>query len=74
MSTDLYWIKPDPKKQPLPDELKMALRKRYGNPVQVTLTKNSIPYLHGLQDAGVHVPIAIFNAIQAYEEILLGEE
>ena len=74
MSTNLYWIKPDPKKHQLPDELKMALRKRHGDPVQVRLTKHSIPYLHGLQDGGVHVPIAIFTAIQAYEEILLGEE
>lgn len=74
MSTELYWIKPDPKKHPLPDELKMALRKRYGDPVVVRLTRDSIPYLHGLQDAGVHVPIAIFTAIQTYDEILLGEE
>lgn len=36
-----------------PDELKYALRKRYGDFVKTRLDTEAIPYLEGLRDAGV---------------------
>lgn len=53
MSSSLVWREVSPRNQGLPDSLKYALRKKYGNPVSSILSNQDIDYLSGLRDAGV---------------------
>ncbi len=53
MSSTLYWRPTEERGKQLSDELKLSLRKRYGDPVLATLGSADIPYLNGMVDAEV---------------------
>lgn len=50
MSTNVYW-EPIGDARYLGKMIKEPLRKRYGSPLDVDLSRDDIPYLEGLRDA-----------------------
>ena len=58
----------------LDTQLKFALRKRYGEPVSATMSKNHIDYLTGLKDAGIKDAEKLIDFIEKHDEIFVKEE
>jgi hypothetical protein len=54
MSSNLLWspVSP-PAGGDLDDQLKFVLRKRFGEPIRATVSKDDVQYLSGLADAGI---------------------
>lgn len=74
MSSDLTWEPARRKKQSLPTALKFALRKRFGEPVNSTLSAGHIDYLMGLAHADVAGATELLEAIQKHGEVVVREE
>lgn len=80
MSSTLYW-RPAPKDVPpaesLPFELKKAIARRlwdhdgslHGD--EVTIGSDMVPYLEGLEDAGVDGAVELIKAIRDHGSVLL---
>jgi len=74
MSSSLIWepvIEQDGRS--LPCGLKSALRKRFGDPVDVTLSGSDRNYLEGLSDAGLDGSSGILSAIDKHGMIKVKE-
>ena len=63
MSSSLGWMPHDRKIKTLADELKYALRKRYGDPVNTTLTENDMEFLAGLEAGDVKDASKLIEAL-----------
>lgn len=74
MSSNLVWEPTERKKSEVSHQLKYALRKRFGEPINVTLQSDDIMYLRGLEDAGLQDAYKLIKAIEKYGEILVVEE
>lgn len=73
MSTNLYWKPAIKTGEGLSDQLKFALRKRYGWPVSAICDENSIAYLQGLADADVRGAAELIAAIEKHGEVEIFE-
>ena len=74
MSSNLGWIpSKEPKYKYLDTDIKFALRKRYGEPVQEIINESQLDYLRGLKDAGIKDAIKLIDAIEKYGEIEIKE-
>ena len=73
MGSDLIW---EPKHKEvicLSLDLKLALRKRYENPVNRLMDQYDLEYLCGLQDAGIKDASLLISAIAQYRAIIVKE-
>lgn len=66
MSSNLVYKIPQRGKD-LPDELKYILEKAYQLPL--TFCGTEIPYLRGLQDAGIEGASTLIKLIEKYDEV-----
>ena len=75
MSSSLYWerIKENPYDGALDDMLKYILRKKYDEPINTIVDESDIPYLEGLQDAGIKGAKELISAIKKYGKIHIEE-
>ncbi len=75
MSSNLTWV-PNvvQEKVDLSTDLKFIIRKRYGNPIDVTVDEAHRLYFEGLHDAGIKDAIKVMAAIDTYSKINLKEE
>lgn len=62
------------KKKDFGSDLKFALRKRFGEPVDVLMEKGDIEYLLGLEHAGITEAKELRDYIMQHEEIRIKEE
>ena len=74
MSSNLVWEPADRKNHSLPYELKFAMRKHYGEPIDKILTDLEAPYLEGLRDAGISGAQILLDAIEKHDKIHVREE
>lgn len=75
MSSTLYWVPVVQTGKSLPDELKYALRKKFGGYICNTrLLSGHIEYLNGLRDAGTKGAQELIDAIEKHGEIEISEE
>lgn len=76
MGTNLYWEPVERKQNSVggDDGLKWALRKKYGERLDVELTSRSLEYLEGLRDAGQENAQALIDAIEKHDAIRVFEE
>ena len=58
----------------LPDRLKHALRRTYGNPIDGHLNRGDILYLGGLVDAGIDEAEFLICALERWHNIDIFEE
>lgn len=72
MSTNLYWKPVSPDSNYLDNQLKFILREKH-NYKYPHFTAKDIPYLNGLEDAGVKGARELINAIHEYGEVELFE-
>ena len=68
------WEPVSRKKHDVSTELKFALRKSMGDPVNGLLDGQDIHYLQGLHDAGIKDAKKLIDAIKKYGEISLKED
>lgn len=73
MSSNLGWMPVESDWRFLGDQLKFALRKGYGEPVDAVLNSEDIPYLKGLADAGVKDADKLIEAIEKHDELRVKE-
>jgi hypothetical protein len=74
MSSNLLW---EPRKQnyrELSTELKFAMRKGFGDPIDIELNENSIGYLTGLVHAGIEDAQNLIDAIQKWGVVRVWED
>jgi len=74
MSSNLTWEPVSRNAQPLADNLKWALQKRYGGTVEATMDTGDIPYLEGLRDGGLPEAQFLIDAIEKHDRISVKEE
>jgi hypothetical protein len=76
MTTNLYWRPKATKKNNAgqDSELKWALQKRYGCPINKIIGVSMIDYLQGLADGHVSGAQELIDAIEKHDEIELFEE
>lgn len=72
MSTNLFWKPVSPDSNYLDNQLKFILREKY-NYKYPQFTAKDIPYLNGLEDAGVKGARELISAIHEYGEVELFE-
>jgi hypothetical protein len=75
MSSSLSWKPVKNYEDDFTDEVKYALRKRYGNPSidGTTLDEGDLPYLNGLHDAGIKGMDEVIAAIEKHSAIEIKE-
>ena len=74
MSSSLYWEPVNKENKYFPDELKYALRKRFGSLIErVALNYDDVSYLEGLRDAGVKGAEELISAIEKHDEVVIWE-
>lgn len=74
MTSNLYWEPAVRDKKRLSVELKLVLRERLPNGLNVTMDEKDLPYLNGLVDANCAGAQELIDAIEKYGEINLMEE
>ena len=73
MTSSLHWEPRYRKTKDLSDELKFALRKQYGEPVDTLMDVGDINYLLGLDHAGIKDATFLIEAINKHQEIEVKE-
>lgn len=75
MSSSLYWEPSFRARKILSYDIKCALQKKYGGTIHNRqLSEGDIPYLQGLQDAGVKDAKELIEALEKFHSITLDEE
>lgn len=78
MTSTLTWEPRRRVKNVLPTQIKLILRKRYGDPINVELSEEDIPYLEGIRDAGLvgtsEMIEELIKSIKKFGVIMLKEE
>lgn len=73
MSSTLTW-KPKASRGSLPDELKHALKKRFGDPIDTIATATDIDFLRGLAAANIKGATKLIDLIEKHVEVEIQEE
>ncbi len=73
MSSDLRWRPATPTSSRLSVSLKFELRKKFGDPVDITLTPLSLSYLNGLLDRGFDDAKTLIDAVKRHDVITVKE-
>jgi hypothetical protein len=73
MSSSLVWELVNDYKGSFDIDLKFALRKRYGDPVNHIFDSSDIPFLEGLAVAGIKEANDLVGIIYKHEEVLVKE-
>jgi len=58
----------------LPTELKFVLRKKFGEPIDVRLRRDMVPYLEGVADCGIDGAKALSDYILEHDDVQIIEE
>ena len=73
MSSNLYWEPTARKKSPLANELKLVLRKMYGDLQGAELGEGDLPQIRALEAAGVSGSTELIAAIEKHGSVTLRE-
>lgn len=75
MSSCLYWKPTTPMKDSLPDRLKFVLRKHFDcTRLDEVLDTDFIPFLRGMESAGIEGARELIDIIYEHNEIHIKEE
>jgi hypothetical protein len=74
MSSSLYMYPAHRKGVLLSTDMKMALRKRCEDSVQLVLAGEDVPYIYGLRDGGVKGAQELIDFIEKHGKVLVKEE